>query len=194
MTQTTTMFRYQGRSMWPVFQDGDLLEHLPCSFDELHVGDCVAYRINERYVVHRVVAKKGVLTTRGDAMPQQDQETVTADQVMGRVTAKHRFGQRLKVKSGWAGYLEGRVYRYAGRIDPQRAAIGGRIARCLQNFSMTSFKLVWNQGQIRVLANLEAQSSQFWMIGSRVVGRKAENGKGWQVAWPWSILVRIDDG
>lgn len=191
-TQAPKMFRYQGRSMWPCFQPGDLLEYRPCSFVDLQVGDCVVYRTDDqKHVTHRVVAKSNGLITRGDSLPARDDEPVTTAQVVGKVIAKHRFGQRMPVKGGWSGALAGYCYRYAGRIDPQRDAVGGRVARLLRTISMIGFKNVWDKGGVRTLSSSETQTTRFWVIGSKVVGRENGQDKQWQIAWPWSILVRI---
>ena len=50
--------RYRGRSMWPIFQDGDLLEVEPVEWQELRVGDCITYHSGDdkTLITHRIIA------------------------------------------------------------------------------------------------------------------------------------------
>ena len=186
------MFRYCGRSMWPCFQQGDLLEFERCTIAEIRIGDCIAYTSDDgTFVTHRVVAKGNALTTRGDAMPGIDQQAVSAERLTGRIVRRHRLGKVSLVKGGLTGRLAGRFYHFAGRIDPQRDAIGGKIARGLRTVSMTVMKRIWNRGREEKLTNGAGQEVVFWMIGGKAIGKRSSGRGGWQIAWPWNILVAL---
>lgn len=43
-TEARELFRYRGSSMWPLFQDGDLLATAKVPVSDLRRGDCVVYR------------------------------------------------------------------------------------------------------------------------------------------------------
>lgn len=188
------MFRYRGRSMWPCFQDGDLLEFEPCALAQLSVGDCVVYSVGDnKQVTHRVVAKGDSLTTRGDAMAAPDRDTVTAEQVIGKIVRRHRLGKASKINGRFAGWLAGRFYHYAGRIDPQRNALGGRVARALRAASMRGGKRFWRRGRKRTLLSSQDQEVTFWMIGRRAIGKRNIDSGQWQIAWPWNIVVAIEE-
>lgn len=194
MTEMATgMFRYHGRSMWPCFQDGDLLEFEPCVLAEVRVGDCVAYADGDgKRIAHRVAAKCDVLTTRGDALPEVDDTAVSADRLVGRIIRRHRLGQASRVSGGLAGRLAGRFFCYAGRLDPQRDAFGGKVARALRKISMVVLKGFWKMGREEKLTNGDGREVVFWMLGSRAIGKRG-NGREWRIAWPWSILVAVEE-
>ena len=194
MTEMETgVFRYHGRSMWPCFQDGDLLEFEPCTLADIHVGDCVAYTSGDgKRVAHRVVAKGHALTTRGDALPDVDEAAVSGDRLVGRIIRRHRLGRASRVKGGLTGRLAGRFFCYAGRIDPQRDALGGKVARALRSLSMAILKRFWNMGREEKLTNGDGREIVFWMIGGKAIGKK-NNSRGWQIAWPWCILVAVKE-
>jgi hypothetical protein len=190
----TNIFLYHGRSMWPCFQEGDLLECEPCTFADIRVGDCVVYSTDDnKHVTHRVVAKRDYLTTRGDAMPAVDNEIITSNQIAGKIVLRHRLGNISKVDGGFTGWLAGRFFYYAGRIDPQRKAIGGRVARGLRTISVVSLKPFWNRGRKRTLVSDEEQEVTFWMIGKKAIGKKSKDSDQWQIAWPWNIAVTIKE-
>jgi signal peptidase I len=99
---------YIGKSMWPTFRPGDLLEVAP-----LHrfprSGDVVMFRQGDSEtddcpVVHRVRAMtaKGFVT-QGDNSPYPDSQCVSLDQIVGIVTHVHRGGKFLHVHGGRYG-------------------------------------------------------------------------------------------
>ncbi|MGD9019566.1 MAG: hypothetical protein PVJ25_07450 [Desulfuromonadales bacterium] len=187
-------FLYKGRSMWPCFQEGDLLVLEEIDFRRIRIGDCIAYLSGSgNQAVHRVVALQGSLITRGDAMPCIDSAMVKPEQVAGRVVACYRFGRRRKIYHGVFGRIAGLLYRYAGRIDPQRAARGGCLARRIRSFSMAALKTVRCQGKPEKLKLPGTDEVSVWTIGGRVIGQQDRNSKQWQIAWPWKVFFAIDE-
>lgn len=80
--------RIRGRSMWPVFRDGDSVELRAARADEPLRGAIVAIDGGERVVVHRVVGESGDrLRTHGVARRSPDPETSRAA-VLGVVSAR----------------------------------------------------------------------------------------------------------
>ena len=84
----------EGYSMWPTYDNGDILFVVGASPSDLKVGDVIIYRkYDGALVVHRIVDKsfvngKWVFRTQGDNNPHPDPYPVWEDQVAGRVEAK----------------------------------------------------------------------------------------------------------
>jgi hypothetical protein len=181
---------YRGRSMWPMFQEGDLLETEPVAAATLRVGDCVLFSDNSgRQVVHRVTALRGGVRTRGDALPWHDLETVQARQILGRVVRRHRLGRVTTVAGGWRGRWAGLFYRYAGRIDPERNACGGRLARGLRTLCAPLSRPLFRWGRSVTIAGDGQPELIVWQLGAAVLAvRQAADG-GWRVPWPWRLVL-----
>ena len=192
MNTLTNTFIYKGRSMWPCFQEGDLLVVADIEFNQIRAGDCIAYqRTSGRKAVHRVVALQSSLITRGDSLPCVDTESVKSEQVIGRVVSFYRFGRRHQVVGGFIGRIVGLFYRYAGRIDPQRQARGGWLARKIRFFSMAILKTIQCDGKAERLKLDGADELKVWTIAGRVVGQQDQDSRQWKIAWPWVVLVEI---
>ena len=193
MTESSqTLLRYHGRSMWPYFQDGDLLTYLPVAPDRVKIGDCIVYRNRDgQLVTHRVVATQQGWVTRGDALKTPDVEKVAPGQLLGRVAVRYRFGHPVAVYGGLRGRLAGRVYHYAGRIDPQRETRGGRLARALRGVLATGLHWTGRCGSAHCLTRPGEPDLWLWKMGMFYVGRKNLPSAQWHLAWPWSLLVEI---
>ena len=191
----TNFFRYQGRSMWPTFQEGDLLRVQPVTLQTLHVGDCITYHSHdgEALITHRVIAlHDGKIHTRGDAHPEPDDLIVNADQLVGRVTGRFRLGGLKSVRGGIAGRLWGGFYHYAGRLDPQRTGRGGRVARLVRNSLQWLAAGVYRQGTVQVFADIARENKSYWIIGKRPMASFDRKRGCWQVPWPQSLLIDPD--
>ena len=96
-------FRYRGMSMWPCFQEGDLLEIQPAALADLHAGDCIVYQLNdhETSITHRIrEIHGGSISTSGDAHLKPDEFDVNASQLVGRVVGRYRLGCHKRVAGG----------------------------------------------------------------------------------------------
>jgi hypothetical protein len=185
-------FSYQGRSMWPVFQEGDLLEVHPVAFEELRVGDCITYRLQNcgTLVTHRVSAIHGEnLVTRGDAFPWPDKLSVNASQLIGRVCGRFRMGSLKQVRGGMNGRLSGGFYHYAGRIDPQRDARGGRAARRLRESLRWLAAGLYRRGAVREFADVGRVNKCYWHVGQYPWASFDHTCNRWLVPWPQSLLI-----
>ena len=179
------MVRYRGRSMWPLFQEGDLLEIEKAPVGELRPGDCLVYRKGGGTVIHRLVSVRPELRTRGDARPEADDEPVLPTWIMGRVVGRIRYGRLTLVTGGMMGVCAGMFYRRAGRLDPNRHAKGGSVARSIRRClgRMTLYFI-----RHRRYANHLA-AEHYLTIGRRVVGFYDMNAGAWRFPWPWSLLI-----
>lgn len=183
-------FRYQGRSMWPSFQEGDLVEVEPVDFERLKVGDCLLFLANgNQKIVHRLIDMRKGLRTRGDATAIPDPHKVAPEQVMGRVVYRYRFEQRTRVTGGQLGLLIAIFYRYAGRIDPGRKSRGGQLAKVIRRISSAILRPVWRYGKVRRLSNPEQGLNVFFTLGKTVVGRQDMTSGTWQMSWPWRVFI-----
>jgi hypothetical protein len=185
-------FRYRGRSMWPAFQEGDLLEVQPVVFAELRVGDCITYRLNdcETRITHRISdIRSGLLRTRGDASRWPDECSVSANQLVGRVTGRYRLGCLKAIPGGVKGRLLRGFYYYAGRLDPQRAARGGDAARLLRSRLQWLAASFYRRGTVREVGDNGEGFYRYWLIGQRPWARFESREKKWLVPWPQSLLI-----
>lgn len=191
MTKQAALFRYHGRSMWPCFQEGDLLEISPVAITDIRSGDCVAFRIdNGQPVAHRVVAVKDSLTTQGDALPSVDSEVVRSEHVLGKIVCIYRLGRPIRVWGGIVGRIAGSFYRYAGRIDPQCTSRGGRLARKIRILSAPCLRMCRVTGETRILKKTGAPDMAIWKLGDITVGRQDPLTHEWSAVWPWNIILQ----
>lgn len=186
------IFRYTGLSMWPCFQEGDLLEIESVATAQIRMGDCVVFFDHgSQRVVHRVYCKGHNLKTRGDAFKHADEHAVPPHRVIGRVVCRYRMGRRVSITNGIIGHVAGRLYHFAGRIDPQRRSRGGRLARAIQKLSLTGLKPLWQRGRIHTLQRNGEPPVVVWRLGTFTVGSQDAASKEWTVLWPWKIMVKL---
>jgi len=186
------LFRYRGRSMWPCFQEGDLLEIQPVALAELHIGDCITYRLNgqETHVTHRIKdIRDGIICTCGDALFKADELGVSADQLVGRVVGRYRLGDLKPVQGGIKGRLLKELYRYAGRLEPQRTARGGRAARRLRENLQWLASWFYRNGTVQAFDESSEKMARYWFIGRKPWAKFEDVGKSWMVPWPKSLLI-----
>ena len=185
-------FRYRGRSMWPCFQEGDLLEIQPVVLAELRVGDCITYQLNDHgtRITHRIKdIRDGIICTCGDALLKPDEVCVSANQLVGRVVGRYRLGSLKPVQGGIKGRLLKGFYHYAGRLDPQRAARGGRAARLLRGKLQWLAGLFYRHGTVQAFGETDEEIVRYWLIGRQPWARFEDMGKSWLVSWPQSLLI-----
>jgi signal peptidase I len=182
-------FRYDGTSMWPFFQRGDLLVVRQVLPEDLRPGDCIVYRKTggEENIIHRIIAVKPELRTRGDARPVDD-EPVAPAWIAGRVEGRIRYGHSTPVPGGVAGVWAGRFYRYAGRLESSRESKGGRIARFIQRF-LGQISAPWlRRGRVASFNSADGKLN-YLVLGKRTVGVYNEQGQAWSIAWPLCLLI-----
>jgi hypothetical protein len=119
---------YHGISMCGTFRLGDLLLIDSAAIEDLRRGDVVAFRRSSTgdrtyQVVHRIQAftPEGLIT-RGDRSCAADLAPVTAEDLIGRVSAVERDGETRPVLGGWRGHAWAIILRLWRRIAP---VVGG---------------------------------------------------------------------
>jgi hypothetical protein len=95
-------FRAKGFSMTPFVKDGDVVTVAPFSGASPRLGEVVAFIRPEtgKLVVHRIVGKSGdSYLIKGDNVHDED-ERIREVNVLGRVVAVERNGQRVRLGLG----------------------------------------------------------------------------------------------
>lgn len=190
--QAPGFYRYNGPSMWPVFQPGDLLEVEPVELAQLRAGDCIIYRDPEgdRLITHRVSRLHAdAVETRGDAFGKPDDQWVVARQLVGRVIGRYRLGSRCLVRGALSGRMRGVVNFYVGRLDPQRTSRGGRLARRLRALLQRAAAGLYRRGTVRPFAGSGEQGGSYWLVGRRPWASYDPGRGAWVVPWPQSLLI-----
>lgn len=182
-------FTYSGQSMWPVFQEGDLLEVEPVLTDQLQRGDVIIFRNSEAVlVVHRVIAIRPGLKTRGDALSIPDCGEVIQQSLIGRVIRRYRLGMERNIVGGWTGLLSGKVHGLAGRIDPAKPSRGGAFARWLRIGFVTVLRKLPPAGQFRRVSLTNQSEVILWHWGDLAIGRRQLPSGEWFLYWPWRVF------
>ena len=75
---------------------GDVVIVKKCNANDIVNGDIIQYQMKGYTVIHRVIEKKQkngeyYFTTKGDNNPSEDKESVTEDQVLGKVIFKVKY-------------------------------------------------------------------------------------------------------
>jgi Peptidase S24-like len=135
---------FHGESMRPFFREGDQLTVAPVHWDEIRLGDVIAYRSGDQFPARRVVRKlKAALQLWCDNWPDRRFEAARSD-VLGRVVARDRRGSRLTFRqTAWkraarrallqfyAAALANKALRACARM---RKKLGGRGTGSLPGF------------------------------------------------------------
>ena len=186
----TEIYLYRGLSMWPYFQEGDLLEVERVPLQRLRVGDCVVLRVADgSHLAHRVAGLCDGLVTRGDAMSRIDCFDGSAPMLIGRVVRRHRCGGARRISGGWQGRLAGILHRYAGRIDPDRPGRGGRLARGIGRVTTPFVQPLTRLGVRRTIRLANQEDLTVWRVGGAALAMRNGKTGPWQVRWPWRIVL-----
>lgn len=91
-----------GASMIPAVWPGDILTVRRCDISEMHPGQIVLYRREEKLVAHRITCVRGdLLTTQGDSLPHED-PPIRESNIVGLAVLLVRNRRRLHLKqSRW---------------------------------------------------------------------------------------------
>jgi hypothetical protein len=120
----TVRFRAPGQSMGATIRDGDVLTVEPVDPGRVRRGDILLYLTTRGLTAHRLVGRapgagQG-FRFKGDALGSGE-EQVRLSEVLGRVTAVHREGRRVRVR----GTLALHAARAAGLATRVRARLVG---------------------------------------------------------------------
>ena len=92
-----------GGSMWPLVRDGSQVVIHPCDHDQVTVGDIVLLSVEDRLVLHRVVASAAErILVRGDSRDMAD-GWYARGRVLGRLSPKpwDPLAGRIMPVVGW---------------------------------------------------------------------------------------------
>jgi len=196
--QTTSagnmIYAYHGRSMWPTFQEGDMLIVEQVDPSQLRLGDCIVFRgtSGAANTVHRIVKRCPKMWARGDARPHRDDEPVAPGSVSGCVRALVRNGGQRGVRGGWLGLLGGRIASYAGLLDPYKNSRGGRLARLLARLCGRVTRL-WLRRAKTVVISGTSGSTSYLMLGQKSIARWDDDRGTWVVPWPRSLYIWLGE-
>lgn len=85
------LINISGSSMSPTFQHGDSVKIFIYNFDDLKIGDIIAYKkFNDHLTVHRIkdiIKRKSAnyILTQGDNNTQMDKYYITKDEYWGKI-------------------------------------------------------------------------------------------------------------
>lgn len=173
---------YKGRSMRGVFRTGDRLLVNPCSFDQVAAGDIIVFNQGKQDIVHRVTEKREhELVTAGDSNPGADPESVSPEQIIGKVVRIDRLGKTLTVRNGKKGFREwGRHHRFWMSLF----TINGLINRFLGPGSLS-----WLFSIHPKLLRMENPDICKITYRKRTIGRFNPGDFSFHLRKPWSFFV-----
>lgn len=185
------LLQYHGRSMWPVFREGDLIVLRPVSCDALRVGDCIAFRTDgsDARIVHRITGVVPAIRTKGDHLPCEDDVGVLPSDIEGRVVARIRFGKRTEIAAGWWGRFSSAAMQWLARLDPSREA---RLGRCAKMLRTVVAPLAARRLARAVTARFSSESGrqvERLVLGGRTVATFDVQARVWNVDWPFSLWI-----
>lgn len=136
-------FQARGASMSPAIRDGEMVEVIPASRDELGKGDIVLAKSAHGFRLHRIVRadhEKDVFITRGDCS-QQDDPQLSGIEILGVARSKEvrvgRFIVRADLRGvrGWALQCVARGQTLAAKLVNKIPIKSDETARFRQNTS-----------------------------------------------------------
>jgi signal peptidase I len=117
--------RVSGTSMVPSILPGDLISIHQASLHEIFPGEVVVFLQEGRFVVHRVVDRKGAantdgphgtcLITRGDRL-RKDDPPVSSLELLGRVVCIERGNRKVKLPATGSNHPMVRLLRASDRV------------------------------------------------------------------------------
>ena len=135
-SQTRALY-FHGMSMHPFLVEGDEMVVVPVSCHDIHVGDVVTYRFEDKFPTRRVVWKTADhVRLWCDNWPQHRFEASRED-VLGRAVARKRDGRWITLRDReWQAARRAALASYVRHVIvpdclrlPRR--IAGRVARRL---------------------------------------------------------------
>ena len=189
---------YRGRSMRGTFRHGDRLVVEPVAPEDVRLGDVVLFRQagpdgEQQEVVHRVVARApGGLVTRGDRNRRADQEPVTQENLVGRVTSVDRAGHERAIPGGRGGLVRLRVRRRLLRARQAGWRLVWPAARQVYRWVRDSglAQKVWRPEITRVAITAGQRPMVKYVVGGRTVAKWwPASGRFW-CRRPYQLLIR----
>jgi len=103
--------RVTGSSMLPAVWPGDVITVEQCEFSDLHPGQIVLHRKQQKLTVHRITRiASDHLITRGDSLPCYD-PPVQPSEIVGRVVRVLRDGRVISLEQSFPQRITARLLR-----------------------------------------------------------------------------------
>ena len=189
MTMITKLL-YNGSSMNPLFQEGDVVQVAPCDGLELLPGDVVAFVPPEQTgkVIHRVVAvhPRGIIT-KGDNVAAADDWLLAPRDILGKVVSIHRQGRLIPVprQPPVSLYLL-RVRRWCSlTLSPLLQPVYRRLV----DAGLFQGRLAaWLKPRLLYFPHADGPEWQLW-LGTFLIGRKPPRLPCWTIRRPFRLFV-----
>jgi len=188
---------FRGRSMAGTFRPGDRLTVVPSPLADLCPGDVVIYRALDEQgkddeVAHRIVSRTPAgLIVRGDGNSSADATTVTATNLVGKVTLYERDGRTWRVQGGRRGLLHLRVLSCRRRVWRLVGRVGRGPYRWLRESGLAA--RIWRPRLIRVrVATNEGPLVKF-VRGTKTVGKWWPERDRWWCRKPYDLVLRREE-
>jgi len=186
------LFGFRGNSMYPLLDERDILEVVPYAGQPVAMGDVILFEPPGRagWTVHRVtqVTPQGI-RTRGDNNTTEDEWSLSAADLRGRVVAAWRGARRRPIAGGRAGQLIAVLLHARLALDRGLARLGRPLYRMLAGRGWLARCLPpgWRP---RPVAFQAPEGTRLRLVlGRRVVGQYDPERRRWLIRRPYRLLV-----
>lgn len=180
--------------MHGTFRHGDILVVTRVTIQDLQCGDVVAFHapkaaVLSHRIAHRVQARTtDGLITRGDQCQTTDPTTVTAKDLIGRISTIERDGVTRPVLGGWRGHAWAIALRLWRRVVPvvawpYRWMRAAGIARAVWRPPLAQVRLETEAGPVIKYIHRERTVARWWPAEGRFWCRK-----------PYDLVLPRPDG
>lgn len=176
---------YRGRSMAPLFQEGDEVLFRPYDdCNRIRRGDVVVFSqpAEAGLIVHRVArADRRGIRTRGDNNASPDPWLLNPDRILGRVVSIRQGRKRIAVRGGIPAEWSFRIMRRCRNLQTG-------IIRALDPLWDSRFFHGFLSGLLpqdhrpRILVFNRTHQKEFvLLVGGRIVGRRFAGNDSWHI-------------
>ena len=185
-------FIYNGLSMRPLLQPGDMLCVYKASFQNLHLGDIVLidWEMGQerQYVVHRMIAVRATgPLTQGDNNLKPDVEALTAENFIGLVTHFERRGRIHPLRGGTLGWLYARIILVRNWLWLFIKRLGWRVYRILRQSGVIA--KVWRPAILQIRVATGNGSLVKYCHGKCTVARWWPETQKFNVKKPFDLVI-----
>lgn len=193
--RNTGSILYRGRSMGPLFEEGDEVFFRPYDNRGIKRGDVIVFSQPGRpgLIIHRVIrADRSEIRTRGDNNPSADPWLLNPNRILGRVVSIRRGRKRLAVRGGIAAEWSSRILhnyrvwrtRFIHALDPvwnSRFFYGFLSEWLPERYRPRILSFNRTYGQELVL-----------LMGERTIGRRFAGNDSWHIRRRWRPFVNMN--
>ena len=186
-------YSYFGPSMYPTFQEGELLEIASYEKHPMQVGDVIVFKEPEKkqIVVHRVVQiTPSGITSRGDNNTNDDRCFLQLDDIIGKVIIVWYGSSKRKVFCGARGVWQKKYLRQTHRCTIL-------LTRLLLPFLQPFFRLrvskffLPKMDQYKKIFIQHGEIKRIYLLSKHRVVGSFDFAKGkWNVRFPYQLLFQ----